>query len=90
MKTTDRIFQKGMALGLHVIKMKQPVKIEGEHALQRISQILAYENCSRPLIVTGPRVSKTDFFQSLLASLNEIEVFDEVQPDPNIQLIEKW
>ena len=41
MKTTDRIFQKGMALGLHVIKMKQPVKIEGEHALQRISQILA-------------------------------------------------
>ena len=89
MKTTDRIFQKGMALGLHVIKMKQPVKIEGEHALQRISQILAYENCSRPLIVTGPRVSKTDFFQSLLASLNEVEVFDEVQPDPNIQLIEK-
>ena len=61
MKTTDRIFQKGMALGLHVIKMKQPVKIEGEHALQRISQILAYENCSRPLIVTGPSTARSEY-----------------------------
>lgn len=89
MKVYDRIFQKGMATGLHLMKIKQPVKIEGKDSAKRVAQILCFQNRVRPMIVSGPRVSKTAFFRSLVEGLKDYALFDEVQPDPTIAQIEK-
>ena len=40
----------------------------------KVPELLQRRGLSRPLIVTGPRVSKMDFFQRLEQALTEAEI----------------
>ena len=89
MKTMNRIFQKGMGSMLHFMKMKQPIKIEGIHSIEQISSILNQEKKQKPFLVTGPNVSKTDFFLEIQKQLKDFVLFNEVESDPTIETIER-
>ena len=89
MEIKARLVQKGMAKAMNQIKLKQSIKIEGIHSLDRLGQILSYENRKRPFIVTGRHVSKMDFFLKMKEELKEVCIFDQVHPDPDVKLIEQ-
>ncbi|MBQ9059905.1 MAG: iron-containing alcohol dehydrogenase [Firmicutes bacterium] len=93
MKLLDRGYQLGMGLGMKLLPASKQEVLSGAGAILKVPEILAARGLSRPLIVTGPRVSKTDFFQRLEGALTEAGcepcVFTEVEPDPSTDLIER-
>ncbi len=87
MKLFDRTYQVFMALGLKAIRYPKQELIEGKGSILKIAGLLRKRGLSKPLIVTGPRVSRSDLFARLTGSLGDCSVFDRVEPDPPVKLI---
>ena len=85
----DRIYQGVFGLGIKAMPAGGPEVISGAHALDRLGEILEKEGKKHPMIVTGPRIVKSDFFRNACEKLTEYSLFSEVRPDPDIETVEK-
>ena len=89
----ERGYQSIAGIGMKLLPASRQEVIAGPGSLQKTAGLLLDRKLSRPLIVTGPRVSRTDFFQRLVSSLEEAgcspRVFAEVEPDPSTDLIQR-
>ena len=87
----ERGFQFGMGIGMKLMPSSKQKLVSGPGSLAEVPGLLAEQGLEKPLIVTGPRVSKTDFFQRLVRALKEsgreAAMFNEVEPDPSTDLI---
>ncbi|MBQ6370683.1 MAG: iron-containing alcohol dehydrogenase [Firmicutes bacterium] len=87
----ERGFQFGMGIGMKLMPASKQKLVSGPGSLTEVPGLLAEQGLEKPLIVTGPRVSKTDFFQRLARALKEsgreAAIFNEVEPDPSTDLI---
>lgn len=88
-KLFDRGYQTVMGVAMRVLPAYKQELIVGEGSLEQTPWLLRENNCSRPMIVTGPRVSQTEFFQKLLDMVPDSVVFDQVEPDPTTDFVEK-
>jgi len=65
----------------------------GVGSLEDLTKAIAEEQWGRVLVMAGPRVSKTECFQELLDHLRkaqaQVQVFDEVEPDPHAETVER-
>lgn len=93
MHLMERGYQLGMGIGMKLLPASKQEVLSGAGEIMKVPELLQRRGLSRPLIVTGPRVSKTDFFQRLEQALTEAEcapcVFTEVEPDPTTDLIDR-
>ena len=93
MHLMERGYQLGMGIGMKLLPASKQEVLSGAGEIMKVPELLERRGLSRPLIVTGPRVSKTDFFQRLEQALTEAEcapcVFTEVEPDPSTDLIDR-
>ena len=89
----DRGYQLGMGIGMKLLPASKQEVITGPGKITSAAELLKGKGLSRPLIVTGPRVSKTDFFQRLEQALTEAGcepcVFTGVEPDPSTDLVSR-
>ena len=87
----ERGFQFGMGIGMKLMPSSKQKLVSGPGSLAEVPGLLAEQGLEKPLIVTGPRGSKTDFFQRLVRALKEsgreAAMFNEVEPDPSTDLI---
>ena len=67
----ERGFQFGMGIGMKLMPSSKQKLVSGPGSLAEVPGLLAEQGLEKPLIVTGPRVSKTDFFQRLVRALKE-------------------
>lgn len=90
LECTSRIYQKIAAHHIRHGKTELAEKIEGVDSLFSIPDILDRNEVDRPLIVTGPKVSKTTFFESFI---NDREtgyvVYHWVKNDPTVSQAEE-
>ncbi|MBQ9014568.1 MAG: iron-containing alcohol dehydrogenase [Firmicutes bacterium] len=89
----ERGYQLGMGIGMKLLPSSRQEVLRGSGAITQVPKLLTDRGLSRPLIVTGPRVSRTDFFQRLERALSEAGcahcVFCEVEPDPGTDLVQR-
>lgn len=72
------------------MKMRMPKRVEGVDSFLSIPDILQKEGAKKPLIVTGPRIGKSEFFQNFLHTMTmSYAVFDKTLPDPRLSQIEE-
>lgn len=81
-----RIVQRILGLNLRHSKTKEPEKY---HSIMDVNEILEKERIQKPMIVTGPRISKTEWFIAFQKQLPDHVLFTEVRPDPLISIVEK-
>ncbi len=84
-----RSYQTALGTGLKAMPFPKPTVLSGSGSVYRIPDILAQEDVKKPLIVTGPRVSREAFFDKLIEQIPDCTVYDEVQTDPPISMIEE-
>lgn len=91
MKLYNRGYQKIMGAAMKLMPSVEQELIEGPGSMADVPGLLKDKGLRKPLLVTGPRVSKTEFFQRLTQLLREAgidaAVFDEVEPDPTTELV---
>ena len=81
----NRIAQGLMAPVIKNMKIDFPQRIEGVDAFLSIPEILEQHNATHPLIVTGPRIAKSEFFSAMIHNMEgEYSVYDKVEPDPKV------
>lgn len=85
----DRLYQSAFGLGIRILPGKGPQVVSGAHALNCINEILEKEGKLHPMIVTGPRIVKSDFFVNACKKLKEYSLFSDVRPDPDTITVEK-
>ncbi len=89
----ERGYQFGAGIGMKLLPASKQEVLAGPGSLAKVPDLLEARKLSRPLIVTGPRVSREDFFQRLVSALEEAgcnpAVFAEVEPDPSTELAGK-
>ena len=86
----NRAAQGVMSPVIKRMKIDFPEKIEGVDAFMSIPDLLEQNNVNHPLIVTGPRISKSEFFSAMLHSLDgEYVVYDKVEPDPKVSQVKE-
>ena len=85
----DRLYQSAFGLGIRILPGKGPQVVSGAHALNRINEILEKEGKLHPMIVTGPRIVKSEFFVNACGTLKEYSLFSDVRPDPDTKTVEK-
>lgn len=65
----------------------------GVGSLGKLAEAIGVEGWQRVLIVTGPRVSRTDCFKETVKALENAgvayEIFDRVEPDPSAETVER-
>ena len=84
----DRTFQTVFAPFNRILNDREPVVILREGALMEIPALLAGQQVRRPMIVTGPRVSKSEAFGKLCDALGgSFALYSEVKPDPPIPMV---
>lgn len=89
MKAGCRIFQSFFSIVIKGIGEGKQEVCAKEGALGEVKDMMAQAGKSRPLIVTGQRVSKTDFFKKLTEDLPDAVVFAEVTPDPTTECVRR-
>ena len=85
----DHVYHVFFGMGVKVLPYSGPVKIDGEGSLKHLKMILRKEGKRMPLVVTGPRIVKSSFFQEEVRTLDQYAVFSDVHPDPTIANIEE-
>ncbi|MCR5546379.1 MAG: iron-containing alcohol dehydrogenase [Lachnospiraceae bacterium] len=84
----NRIAQAVIAPVVKNMKIEFPERIEGVDAFLSIPEILEQNGVSHPLIVTGPRIAKSEFFSAMIHNLDgEYTIFDKVEPDPKVSQV---
>ncbi len=63
--------------------------VHGPGALTRLGELVAGLGVTRPLVVTDAGVVGAGLAERALASLGEVVVFDEVRPNPDIELVDR-
>ncbi|MGZ8634072.1 MAG: iron-containing alcohol dehydrogenase [Solirubrobacteraceae bacterium] len=63
--------------------------VHGPGAVARLGELVAGLDVTRPLVVTDPGVVGAGLAERALASLGEVVVFDEVRPNPDIELVDR-
>ena len=63
--------------------------VHGPGAVARLGELVAGLGVTRPLVVTDPGVVGAGLVERALASLGEVVVFDEVRPNPDIELVDR-
>ena len=90
LECTSRIYQKIAAHFIRHGKEELAEKIEGVDSLFSIPDLLDRYEVERPLVVTGPKVSKSTFFESFI---NDREtgyvVYHWVKRDPTVSQAEE-
>ncbi|MDO5491539.1 MAG: iron-containing alcohol dehydrogenase, partial [Bacillota bacterium] len=86
-KLFDRSYQTVVGAVMKIIPAYKQELIVGEGCMEQAPWLLRENNCVRPMIVTGPRVGQSDFFQRLRRMIPEGIVFDQVEPDPTTELV---
>lgn len=90
LECTSRIYQKIAAHFIRHGKEELAEKIEGVDSLFSIPDLLDRHEVERPLVVTGPKVSKSTFFESFI---NDREtgyvVYHWVKRDPTVSQAEE-
>lgn len=90
LECTSRIYQKIAAHFIRHGKEELAEKIEGVDSLFSIPDLLDRHEAERPLVVTGPKVSKSTFFESFI---NDREtgyvVYHWVKRDPTVSQAEE-
>ena len=89
MKLADRGYQTVMGAAMKVMPTYRQDMIAGPGTVEQIPWLLRENKKFRPMIVTGPRVSQTDFFEKIRKSIPEAVVFSDVEPDPTTETVEK-
>ena len=89
MKLYDRGFQAFMGATMRLVPTYKQELLTGSGSMEKIPWMLRENNCVHPMIVTGPRVSQTEFFASLKKMLPDGIIFDEVEPDPTTEVVER-
>jgi choline dehydrogenase len=72
-----------------VRSIELPTKlVHGPGALARLGEVLHEQGVERPLLVTDPGVAAAGLVKRALEHLDEVEVFGEVRPNPDIELVD--
>lgn len=89
-QTYCRICQWIINIAMNTMPWREPVRVEGVDSFHSIPEILEQAGKWSPMIVTGPRLGKSEAIKSLYGELSERTViYDEVRPDPTISQIEE-
>jgi len=84
-----RVFQKTFAPFNKILNKRVPNVIHHKGALLDIPDVLKEKNINNPMIVTGPRISKSELFLAFCEKLEgRYTLYNEVKPDPPVSMIE--
>ena len=87
-----RIFQFIYKQVMYLLPWREPKRIQGEHTLLQLPQLLKQEQLSHVLLVTDRTIASLHFFLTLCDELKaqglHFTVFDKVVPNPTIDNIE--
>ena len=84
-----RIFQLLMKIGFYIIPMKEPIRIEGAGCIKKIKDILQSHHCHKPLLISGPTITKLGLFEPVLANNPEIVVYSGAINEPTDVQVEE-
>lgn len=88
-KTYSRIFQGVFSVVNRVMPHPQPQVVSGLGSVKQIPEILKKNGVACPMIVTGPRVGKSQAVVDLMAQMPKAFLFAEVKADPPASQIEE-
>ena len=88
-KLYSRIFQGVFSVVNQLMPHRQPKVVSGQGSIEQLPQLLANNGVKKPMIVTGPRVGKSEAVTTLRNALAASHLFAEVTPDPPITQIEE-
>jgi choline dehydrogenase len=63
--------------------------VHGAGAVSRVAEVVHGLGITRPLLVTDPGVAAAGLVERVLQHLNGAVVFDEVRPNPDIELVDR-
>lgn len=84
-----RTFQGCFSVVNKAMSHREPEKITGIGCFSKIPDILSEANRFNPMIVTGPRIGKSDEVLALKMRMPGAFIFAEVKPDPPASQIEE-
>ncbi|MBF0101329.1 MAG: iron-containing alcohol dehydrogenase [Desulfobacterales bacterium] len=92
-KQAYRVFHKSMKYGAMIIPFPVPELLTGAGSVKKLAERLKKDGLKKPLVVTDKVLMGLKLPESLLKSLEDnsiqYQVFDEVEPNPTINTIEK-
>lgn len=90
MKVYCRVYQYVFASFNEKINNREPQVMYGESAIMDITEVLKNNKIKKPMVVTGPRISKSEHFIKFASTLEQgFVLFDKVKPDPPVSMIEE-
>ncbi len=85
-----RICQWFINIAINAMSWRSPVRVDGVDSFHSIPEILERAGKWSPMIVTGPRMGKSEAVKNLFGELTERSVlYDQVLPDPTVARIEE-
>ena len=88
-----RVYQKIMYIGMFFMPWRKPQIISGEGSFADISSLIKNNGGKKPLIVTDKPAMERGTLKPLVDSLEkqgvDFEIFDDVLPNPTIDMIER-
>lgn len=94
MKTLfTRSVQKSLKLGSHFLNWREPELITGEHSLDDLPQLLKRKGHQKILIITDQGIEDAGILDRFIENLDktsiEYTIFDQVEPNPSVDIIEQ-
>lgn len=81
-KICSKIFQGVFSVVNKVIPHREPMLVKGKGSVSLIPELLNNHDVKAPMIVTGPRVGKSQAVADLMAKMPHAFLFAEVKSDP--------
>lgn len=88
-KIYSKVFQGVFSVVNQLMPHRQPKVVEGVGCFKKLPQILAENGVKNPMIITGPRVGKSQFVVDLTACLPSSFLYADVKTDPPVSQIEQ-
>lgn len=88
-KIYSKVFQGVFSVVNQFMPHRQPRVVEGIGSFKQLPLILAENGVKNPMIVTGPRVGKSQYVADLAACLSSSYLYAEVKTDPPLSQIEQ-
>lgn len=86
-KILSRTFQGLFSLVNKVMKHREPEVVAGPDAILLIPEILQKAGVKKPMLVSGPRVGRSEAVSKLMEQLSSAILYSEVNPDPHTSQI---